>query len=408
MSAVAKNICPRTYFDWLGLFCFFGSIVSTIVLSCLGIGSILKKGLYLEAIDATHSMLKLMGLNCGLLAISLVFLYICPHIILALITILQHFFISISAYSIEMTALEQLHGHRLFMFLINTLAGFSRPMFRLGTLMECCTFPFVRRAAATGITLPLLMFHGLSTLFIIITALGTFGFLANPTSDFDKMAALIIVSSTILFLAIVARLLRVLHTSNTAYARGLLKPLGFSNPAAYVISHHLGSAFFHYALLCVPLIITAIAYIWTEDWRSVISLTNPLVTVPIFFFPIFDGTCGASMLIQKKSIWDEWSASICRYIFIPACSVSILLLQNTSLISSFGTLFFARIFGWKLFGTAQTLNPYSIMTCTIIYIANNILCANTNRIHLEQSGRRGVLSVERMTEWIQLRSILCL
>ena len=236
--------------------------------------------------------------------------------------------------------------------------------------------PFVRMAISKGVTLPLLISYGMAALFIFIAALGTFGLLANPAGAFDMAAASTIVCSTVLCLAIVARLLRVLHATKTVSSRMPLESLQPNNAAAFVISHHLGNTFFYYALLCIPLMVTAVICIWMEGWRDIIALANPFIALPILFFPIYDTVCGTRMLIRKESIWQEWLASLALFITTRACSVPIILLHYTGLISSFGALFFAHIFGLKLFGDVQVLNPYSIMTCTVISFANNLLYGN--------------------------------
>ena len=260
------------------------------------------------------------------------------------------------------------------MFLILLLA---RPaIIPVAMCLQKYALSFGRRAISKGVTLSLLISYGLAIIFILVAALGTFGLLANPVSVFDKVAASIVVCGTILSLESVARLLRVLHATKTVSSRMLLESLQPNNVTAFVISHHLGNAFFYSAVSCLPTTAIVLLCIWAECWYIIITLTDPFIVLSILSFPLYDAVCGTRMLILKKSIWDDLGESLALFFCVPACSVPILLLQNTSLISSFGALFFAHIFGFKLFGNAQVLNPYSIMTCTIVYFANNILHAN--------------------------------
>ena len=376
MFTLAKNIHPTTLCDWLGLFCFLGCVLASIGLSCFGIASILKKGLYHEATEALLSMLKLTVLNCGLLLISWAILYSCHQDVLVNIIVAQHFFIYNFAVLVDMIVFGHFTEQQISGLFLPWLPFAFRPVFSAATWEEKGTIPFTGRAVSKGVTLPLLISYGLAALFIFISALGTFGLLANPAGAFDKTAASIVVCVAVLCLAIAARLLRVLHTTKMVSSRMLLESLQPNKVTAFVISHHLGNAFFYYALLCIPLMATVVICIWIEGWRGIISLTNPFPVLSILFFPIFDTICGTRMLIRKNSIWDEWLNSLVLYVASSACTAPIFLLHYTSLISSFGALFFAYIFGLKLFGDVQVLNPYSIMTCTILCFANNLLCAN--------------------------------
>jgi hypothetical protein len=114
----------------------------------------------------------------------------------------------------------------------------------------------------------------------------------------------------------------------------------------------------------------------SEDHICIAILTVLVIPASIMLFPAYDSICGTRMLIRKKSIWDEWGASLDLYLKIPACSMPIILLQNTGLISSFGGLYFAHMLGLRLFGSAQVFNLFALMTCIAICLANNILFAN--------------------------------
>lgn len=101
MSAQAKTVSPRTFSDWLGLFCFIGCFLATVGLSCLGISNILKKGIAPEAIDALLSMLKLLAFNCGLFLASQVALHTCSELVLGIIAVVQAGFLLMSGLFLE-------------------------------------------------------------------------------------------------------------------------------------------------------------------------------------------------------------------------------------------------------------------------------------------------------------------